>query len=594
MSWQIASVAIVLAALGACFWWYERTRPSSKEVALVATMAALGALGRDAFAAIPDVKPTTAITFVCGYAFGPGPGFAVGAVGALASNIFLGQGSWTPWQMLAWGIVGLGGAALGRLLARRPLRRVALALCCAVAAEAFNLLIDFYTWTQGATHTLTAYGAWLASAFSFDLTHVIASFLFGLAFGPALLRMLMRARARMEIVWEPVGATGALMVVAFFALTGLVAARLPARASAAVVGHQQTELHARAAQASLARLDVSREIAYLQGAQNADGGFGAAPGQASGELYSGWAAMGLAAAGRNPLSVRRDGHSVLDALRGEASSLEGAGDLERTILALHACGASVHSLPGAGAGGDPVKALLAFRDRNGSFGDLSNLTAFAVFALRAAGYSAADPLVRSAGRWLATQQDSDGGFGFATRGAGSDVDDTAAVVQALFDSGVPRSGSALVRASAFLVHAQNPDGGYPQQPGGQSNAQSTAWAIQGLIAAGRNPAGVTHEDSRSPLGYLESLVAPDGSVRYSRTGSQTPVWVTAQALTALAGKTFPIAPPPARTAAVAPLPVRTAITLPTARATATAPAGLDGLARAIGALIGAALAPMLG
>jgi energy-coupling factor transport system substrate-specific component len=604
VSWQIASGAIVVAALGACFWWYERTRPSSKEVALVATMAALGALGRDAFAAIPDVKPTTAVTFVCGYAFGPGPGFAVGAVGALASNIFLGQGSWTPWQMLAWGIVGLGGAALGRLLARRPLGRVPLALCCALAAEAFNLLIDLYTWTQGATHTLAAYGAWLASAFSFDLTHVIASFLFGLAFGPALLRMLMRARARMEIVWEPVGATGALVVVIFVALAGLAAVRPPARASAAVAKRPQVAVHGGAsAQASVARLDVSREIAYLQSAQNADGGFGAAPGQASGELYSGWAAMGLAAAGRNPLSVRRDGHSVLDALRGEASSLEGAGDLERTILALRACGASVHSLPGVGAGGDPVKALLAFRDRNGSFGDLSNLTAFAVFALRAAGYSAADPLVRSAGRWLAEQQDSDGGFGFATRGAGSDVDDTAAVVQALFDSGAPRTGSALGRATAFLIHAQNPDGGYPQQPGGQSNAQSTAWAVQGLIAAGRNPAAVTREGSRSPLGYLESLVAPDGSVRYSRTGSQTPVWVTAQALTALAGKTFPIAPPsaraaltppPARTAAVAPPPVRAAIAPPTPHTAATAPAGLNGLARAIGALIGTALAPMLG
>jgi hypothetical protein len=591
VSWQIASGAIVVAALGACFWWYERTRPSSKEVALVATMAALGALGRDAFAAIPDVKPTTAITFVCGYAFGPGPGFAVGAVGALASNIFLGQGPWTPWQMLAWGIVGVGGAALGRLLARRPLARVPLALCCAIAAEAFNLLIDLYTWTQGATHTLTAYGAWLASAFSFDLTHVIASFLFGLAFGPALLRMLMRARARMEIVWEPLPSASTIVAIALAALVGIAVARAPAPAGAASLSVAQPA--ASASRAAVAHLDVSREIAYLQGAQNPDGGFGAAPGQASGELYSGWAAMGLAAAGHNPASVRRDGHSVLDALRGEASSLEGAGDLERTILALRACGASVRSLPGVGAGGDPVKALLAFRDRNGSFGDLSNLTAFAVFALRAAGYSPADPLVRSAGRWLAAQQDSDGGFGFATRGAGSDVDDSAAVVQALFDSGAPRSGSALVRATAFLVHAQNPDGGYPQQPGGQSNAQSTAWAIQGLIAAGRNPAGVTREGSRSPVGYLESLVAPDGSVRYSRTGSQTPVWVTAQALTALAGKTFPIAPPSAQ-AALAPPPVRAAIVLPTARATATVPAGLDGLARAIGALIGTALAPMLG
>ena len=53
---------------------------------------------------------------------------------------------------------------------------------------------------------------------------------------------------------------------------------------------------------------------------------------------------------------------------------------------------------------------------------------------------------------------------------------------------------------------------------------------------------IKREGSRSPLEYLESLIAPDGSVRYSRTSAQTPVWVTAQALTALAGRPFPIAP----------------------------------------------------
>jgi hypothetical protein len=66
--------------------------------------------------------------------------------------------------------------------------------------------------------------------------------------------------------------------------------------------------------------------------------------------------------------------------------------------------------------------------------------------------------------------------------------------------------------------------------------------VQGLIAAGRDPARVRRRGSRSPTGYLESLVAPDGSVRYSRTSAQTPVWVTAQALVALAGKTFPVGP----------------------------------------------------
>jgi prenyltransferase beta subunit len=98
----------------------------------------------------------------------------------------------------------------------------------------------------------------------------------------------------------------------------------------------------------------------------------------------------------------------------------------------------------------------------------------------------------------------------------------------------------LGAAGDYLVRSQNLDGGFPQQYGGESNAQSTAWAVQGLIAAGRNPAAVRRRGSRSPVGYLESLLVPGGSIRYSRTGSQTPVWVTAEALIALAGKTFPV------------------------------------------------------
>jgi hypothetical protein len=95
------------------------------------------------------------------------------------------------------------------------------------------------------------------------------------------------------------------------------------------------------------------------------------------------------------------------------------------------------------------------------------------------------------------------------------------------------------RAAAWLARHQNADGGFSLQ-GGSSNAQSTAWAIQGLIAAGRDPGTVRRGGSRTPTGYLRSLVTPSGAIRYSRTSAQTPVWVTAQALVALAGKAFPL------------------------------------------------------
>ena len=121
--------------------------------------------------------------------------------------------------------------------------------------------------------------------------------------------------------------------------------------------------------------------------------------------------------------------------------------------------------------------------------------------------------------------------------------------------GSSRPGAAarktVRRAARFLARRQNPDGGYPLQPGGPSNAQSTAWAVQALVAAGRNPDRQRRNGARSPVAYLRSLVTPSGAVRYSRTSAQTPVWVTAQALAALARKPFPLAPVARRKAAAA-------------------------------------------
>ena len=61
MSWQLASFGLLAVALAGGFAWYERSRPSSRTVALVAALAALATLGRIAFAPLPNVKPTTDI-----------------------------------------------------------------------------------------------------------------------------------------------------------------------------------------------------------------------------------------------------------------------------------------------------------------------------------------------------------------------------------------------------------------------------------------------------------------------------------------------------------------------------------------------------
>ena len=203
MTWAGAAFSILALALAVGYAWYERTKPPARLVAMVATMAGLAALGRIAFAPLPNVKPTTDIVILAGYVLGGAPGFAIGATGALASNVVFGQGPWTPWQMAAWGLCGLLGAMLGAATGRR-VPRVPLALFCGALGLLFGAIMDLSTFTTfSGEHTLGQYLAISATSLPFNVAHAVGNVVFCLAFGPALVRALERFRARLNITWIP-------------------------------------------------------------------------------------------------------------------------------------------------------------------------------------------------------------------------------------------------------------------------------------------------------------------------------------------------------------------------------------------------------
>ena len=273
---------------------------------------------------------------------------------------------------------------------------------------------------------------------------------------------------------------------------------------------------------------------WLARAQNRDGGFGTAPGAGSSQLMTGWAALGLAAAGRNPLDVRRGGRTPVDAIRRTIGGVRDVGGIERTILVLRAAGMN----PRAFAGRNLVREVLARMRRDGSIDGFVSYSSFAVLAWRASGVPRGDRNLRRVVAWILRQQNADGGWNVARRGGASGVDDTAYAIQALVAAG-RRSSRAAARGARFLVRRQNADGGFPIGRSGVSNAQSTAYAVQGLVAAGRS---LPRRGGRTPLRFLATLTEPSGRVRYSRTAVQTPVWVTAQVLAAMARKPYPLRP----------------------------------------------------
>ena len=211
MTWQLTTFTLLALVLALGFAWYERTHPSSKVLAMVATLAALAALGRIAFAPLPNVKPTTDIVFLAGFVLGGAPGFAVGALGALSSNLVFGQGPWTPWQMVGWGAGRrdrrrLGGAD-ARPAAADPDRGAARRVRAALRRADQPVHVD-----RGRRRRRRS-ASWLtvcAAGLPFDLAHAVGNVVFFLAFGPAFVRVLRRYRARLEVRWTPAPPTTVL------------------------------------------------------------------------------------------------------------------------------------------------------------------------------------------------------------------------------------------------------------------------------------------------------------------------------------------------------------------------------------------------
>lgn len=170
-------MVVVIGAVAVFFARFEISKPALRQIMPTVVLAALAAAGRILFAAVPDFKPVSAIAIVAGAAFGRQAGFMVGALAALVSNLFFGQGPWTPWQMYAWGLIGyFAGVLADRGLFEKPAVLYAYGF---VAPLFYGVLLSSYH-IVGFVHPITwqtvllAYGAGLP----FDVVHAVATVVF--------------------------------------------------------------------------------------------------------------------------------------------------------------------------------------------------------------------------------------------------------------------------------------------------------------------------------------------------------------------------------------------------------------------------------
>lgn len=177
--YYLTSVIIILLAMLPFFARFEGRRPQVREIVLLAVMTAFAVAGRVAFYWAPQFKPVCAIVILTAAAFNAEAGFITGAAAGLISNMFFGQGPWTPWQMFA---MGLCGFLAGVLYRRGLLRRGRVSLCIYGALSAlliYGVLMNVSSallWQSPVSWATI--GAYLLSGFPVDCVHAAATVFF--------------------------------------------------------------------------------------------------------------------------------------------------------------------------------------------------------------------------------------------------------------------------------------------------------------------------------------------------------------------------------------------------------------------------------
>ena len=298
---------------------------------------------------------------------------------------------------------------------------------------------------------------------------------------------------------------------------------------------------------------VTRGLDYLHAVQRSDGRF-------QDPAFTPWGVLAIAASGEDPTGSAWGGAGkspvgYLESLDLDAHATQGATGnapayYAKMILAYVAAGRRA-SLKAAGRGRtDLVAKLLSFRRGDGRFSPAPtapgiaavNTTTWAIIALCAA---QAESSVRAdAVAWLRGQQLPDGGFSSNARDSGSsavsDVDDTAAAIQALVAGGTDVKHRTLTDARAYLKSAQRPDGGFSSsRNGGYTYSESTAWAIQAILALGENPQSSAWSiRGNTPHSALAQLQTASGAFSHRKGTLALPILSTTQSLVAANGRSF--------------------------------------------------------
>lgn len=197
--YYIISLLLLLYTMVPFLVRFEGKKPPARELMLISVMIAIAVVGRAAFFMLPQFKPVLALVIIPAIAMGRDTGFLIGAMTAFVSNFIFGQGPWTPWQMLAMGIIGFlaGFLAEKKLLGTKKLPLLIFGGCCALL---YGLIVDLWTILSMTPDPSPVTAAVVyASALPFNLVLGIATVFFLYVLGKPMLEKLERMKLKYGI-----------------------------------------------------------------------------------------------------------------------------------------------------------------------------------------------------------------------------------------------------------------------------------------------------------------------------------------------------------------------------------------------------------
>ena len=142
------SFMLLLCSILPAYWRFEREPLKTQTLMFLAILIALAVAGRVPFASLPSVQAASFVIILGGISLGPELGFVTGSTTALVSNMFLGQGPWTPWQMFAWGLMGLTAGLIGRTQLSHRLMDHGSVVCLGICQSADHEVLYFGLYRQ--------------------------------------------------------------------------------------------------------------------------------------------------------------------------------------------------------------------------------------------------------------------------------------------------------------------------------------------------------------------------------------------------------------------------------------------------------------